>query len=370
MKVIPVENRKDFNKFIFAPDFIHVDDPHFISPLKISVKRTLNIHKNPLWKVSKRAMFICTDDHKILGRIAAIYHPWNLRNQEDNVGYFGYFDCINDQQIAKLLIDKAVEYLQTFHCSSILGPMNPNINYEMGILTEGYNHKPFFMMNYNPPYYADLLLSLGYTPAMHFYAYRYKPGINDTKIERIARKVQLRYDVKIKNIDFSNFKREANDMYRIYNEAFAAHYAYVPFSKQEFLFVAQEMKVLMNKKLLFKVYCNDELAGFMLTLPNYNEVISRLAQGRLNLSGIIKFLQYRSKIKSAKVMVAAILPKFQHCGLGSIMYSEIKKRTDAVGMSSGELSWVAENNSAMVNLIKSTGFEIEKKYALFEKDII
>ena len=129
--------------------------------------------------------------------------------------------------------------------------------------------------------------------------------------------------------------------------------------------MARDMKMILDPKLLFKVHVAGELAGFILALPNINEAVAHLPQGRLTPGGIVKFLYHRQRIQWVKVMVAAIRHKFQPLGLGSVLYCEMVRRVKAGGYRGGELSWVAQDNVRMRKAIASMGAEETKQYRLY-----
>lgn len=233
------------------------------------------------------------------------------------------------------------------------GPLNPSINYELGVLVDGFDKPPFFMMNYNLPFYKSMLLDLGAQEEMTFQAYHLPCNIKREKIDRIASLINKRYSIRVENINFSKFKKEAESLYQIYNDAFEDHWGFLPFTKEEFVFMAGDMKFIMDKDLVYKIYVQDECAGFILALPNLNEAVQKIKNGRLSILGALKFLYYKRKIKWVKVMVVAILKKYQKLGLGSILYAEMADRVERNGYLGGELSWVADENKKMKKTLQT-----------------
>lgn len=369
MEVIEVTNNRLLNLFIDAPLRILKNYSRYITPIRSNVKDTLSLYKNPLWQVAERKFFIALKEGKAVGTIAAIYHSRHIQYNPEDAAYFGYLHFEDDQQILHALINAAKDFALEKKVKTLMGPLNPSLNYELGILTEGFEYDPSFMMNYNPPYYPALIEKEGGKVAMQFLAYHYQQGIKPDKIERVSTLLKNRYDPSIENINFRKFETEANELCDIYNDAFKGHFGFVPFSEKEFLFMAKALKQILNPKLLFKIKLKSDTAGFMLTIPDINQAVKKLHNGRLTPWGIVKFIYRLRRIDSAKVMLVAIRKRYQKLGLGSILYNEMNARTKKAGYLHGEISWVAEENNNMQKIVESTGARPYKKYAVYRFDL-
>jgi len=357
------------DEFIEFPKRIFSDLDNYVAPLDLDVKKNLNFKKHPFWKDVEYCVFIATHENEMVGRGIAIYNSKYVETHSEKHGFFGYLDVVDQSIVFNLLIDRIESYLRQFGCTKLVGPFNPSINYELGVLTSGFERMPFFMMTYNPPYYEQLYVSSGFSVEAEFYAFETANVINLERINRVKELAQKRYKAKIKEFNFSDFKNSVREICEIYNDAFDGHYGYLPMSFDEFFYVAKDMKLILDKRFLYLVSVNDEVAGFILALPNLNEVISRLKNGKLGPFKLIKFLYYKRKIKHLKVMIAAIKKKYKHMGLGSLLYAEMAQRVYEYGYDGTELSWVAYDNHKMLKAIKDMGGEQTKTYALFSRKI-
>lgn len=368
MKVdVKIANNKKLKKlFLKIPDEICSSESHYISSLKLNTRSALDKKKNPFWATASYELFIAFVEQKPVGRIAAIYSPAHEMIHHENCGYFGFFDSINAQEVANALMNAVSNYLEQFQCSKIIGPLNPSSNYELGVLKSGFDRKPFFMMNYNPPYYEQLLLSIGAKEEMNFKAYELSTQVINDKIQRVSEKITNRFGVQIQDINYSDFNEEAKTLCHIYNDAFSQHWGFLPFSENEFLFMAKSMKMIMDKKLIFKLVYKKETVGFILALPNINEAVEKLSNGELRVWNALHFLRQTKRIKWVKVMVVAIKKKYQPLGWGSLLYTEMAKRVKDLGYDGGELSWVADENDAMNKVILSMGAKAAKTYGVYQ----
>ncbi|MCC5917849.1 MAG: GNAT family N-acetyltransferase, partial [Cryomorphaceae bacterium] len=289
----------------------------------------------------------------------AIYH------EKQKTGHFGFFDCIDDSEVAELLLNHAANYLREFGVQTCTGPLNPGINYELGVLVSGFEHAPFFMMNYNPPYYNNLLESSGASAEMTFFAYELPCGIRDEKIRRVSEQLKKRYTVGIREIDFQNYDQEARVLCGIYNDAFSHHWGFTPFEEDEFLHLARSLKQILNKRLIFQLTLHDKPIGFILAIPNLNEAVQHLPNGKITIRGLWKFLKVKRTIQWVKVMVAAVEKQYQHLGFGSLLYVEMARRVAEEGYLGGEISWVAENNVPMNGIVVEMGGKKTKTYKVY-----
>lgn len=369
MEVIEATDHRLLNLFIDAPGRILKNYHHYIAPILSNIKDTLNIQKNPLWQVAERKLFLALKEGKAVGTIAAIYHSQHKHYNPEDAVYFGYLHFEDDPEIVHELINTVKNFASEKKVRTLIGPFNPSLNYELGILIEGFDCDPFFMMNYNPPYYAALIEKEGGKKAMEFLAYQYRQGINPDKIERVSKRLKNRYDVSIESINFKKFEAEANELYAVYNDAFEGHFGFVPFSENEFLFMAKSLKQILNPQLLFKVKLKGATAGFMLTIPDINQAVKKLHKGRFTPWGIIKFIYRLKKVDAAKVMLVAIRKRYQELGLGSILYDEMNIRTKKAGYLHGEISWVAEENNKMQKIVESIGAKPYKKYVVYRFEL-
>lgn len=365
MKITIVKTKAQLKEFITIPYLLHKHSKHYIGPLSIMTKSTLSKHSNPLWHKAQKQLFILHGTHnKPIGRIASIFHPDYFEKSQN--GIWGYFDCIDNVQASELLLSTAMHFLKPFGCKAMTGPFNPTMNYELGVLVSGFEDKPFFMMNYNHSYYPKLL-SASCNETLRYYAYSIEQGFNESKINKIKKLVSAKMNASIVDIDYKNFQQSAKELCTIYNDAFSTHSGFVPFSESEFIYLAKSLIKILNKKMLFKVCVEAEAAGFILAVPNLNEIVQRFPSGQLNLIRMAKLYLSSAKIKSAKIMIAAIKKKYQHTGLGSLLYCEMHERCLKEGYTKAEISWIAADNIQMNKIVQGLGAVVSKEYAIYTK---
>ncbi|MCX8010380.1 MAG: hypothetical protein N3A61_04455, partial [Ignavibacteria bacterium] len=153
IQIHEVKTKKDLKEFILFQWQIYKGDPYWVPPLIMERKKLLDVKRNPFFLHSEIGMFIARKNGNAVGRIAAIKNDRHNEFHHDKVGFFGFFESINDKEVANTFLDNAKPWLKSKGLDSMRGPANPSSNDEYGLLIEGFNDSPRILMTYNPPYY-------------------------------------------------------------------------------------------------------------------------------------------------------------------------------------------------------------------------
>lgn len=367
IKISTVNNKSDLNRFIKFQWEIYKGDPYWVPPLIMERKHLLDKSKNPFFKEAEAEYFIAEQDGKIVGRIAAIKNDVHLKHHKDDNGFFGFFECINDQSVANLLFDTAKSWLMKKGLKGMLGPANPSSNDEWGMLYDGFNDSPRLLMTYNPKYYIDLCEQYGMTKAKDLFAYKlenHKVMASD-KLKRVQQLAKDRYKIKIYQLDMKNFKQELEKVKYVYNKAWALNWGFIPLSDEQIDAMAKDLKPLAEPSLILFGEIDDKLVGFSLVMLDYNEIFKSM-NGRLLPFNFIKLLTQKKKIKWSRIITLGIIPEFQKKGLDSVFYWEIVNRAHQIGIDLGEASWILEDNEMMNRGAAVMGGEKYKTYRVYE----
>lgn len=343
-------------------------------PLRVDIKRLLNPKKNPFFEHGRVRCFLAENEKgEILGRIAGIINGMHLRKYDDNVGFFGFFETVEDFEVANALHSAVEEWLRGQGMTTVRGPVNPSLNDVAGLLVSGFQKKPFVMMPYNMDYYPDFLERLGYHRAMTMWAYflHRKHG----KFEKLWRGRDLilrRYpNLTVRTIDMSRFDEEALAILAIYNEAWSENWGHVPMTDAEFHVIAKEMKQIVEPGLVIIVEDEGKPIAFALSLPNINQALEHVREGRLLPGGILQLL-LRMKfggITQVRTMLMGVRKGYRGKGLDSVLVACTVENSYDIGYSSGELSWVLDSNEVLLNHLASIGAVKDKEYAMLEKQL-
>jgi len=313
---------------------------------------------------------VATRGGKVVGRIAAIVNRSHNAHNGDTVGFFGFFDSINDQAVADELVHAASSILRKKGLHSIRGPYNPSINDDCGVLVEGNDRPSFVSMPWNPAYYADLLRAAGLPTVRTLYAWDVplKKPIPE-RVDRIVERIKRRQSATIRTLDMKNLPREMGIIHRLYNETLDRNWGFYPIALDDLLHAADDLKAIADPNLIFFVCMEGREVGFSLALPNVNEVF-HASRGR---KGILRFLEMAlrlqlQKIKSQRLCVLGVEPAYRDKGLSALLFHE-SFRAARERFELSEVSWVEANNEEILEGAGVMGGYRSRVYELFEKPL-
>lgn len=365
-----VNSKSDLKEFIKFAWKIYDGDPFWVPPLIIDKMNLLNKEKNPFFHHAEIELYIAYRNGETVGRIAAIKNELHNEVHKDNVGFFGFFESINDQQVANALLNKAKEWLKEKGFSEMRGPANPSSNDEWGLLLEGFEDSPRLLMTYNPKYYIDLFEKYGLEKVKDLYAYKLenKKVLSSEKLKRVAELAKQRAGVTVRVMNKKDFANELVKFKYVYNKAWAPNWGFVPMTDAEIDHMAADLKPLVDPNLVLFVEKDGETVGAALVMPDYNFIIKNL-NGKLFPFGFIKLLTQNKKISWARVITLGLIPEYQKKGLDAVLYYEIVTRAAQRGIFFGEASWVLEDNEMMNRGAQVMNGELYKKYRVYETKI-
>ena len=369
IEIRTVSTKKELMQFIKMPWQIYKNDSNWVPPLIIDRKKLLDKKHNPFFKHAEMDMFLAFKDGKLVGRIAAITNENHNKFQEDNMGFFGFFEAENDPEIAKVLFDTAKSWLKEKGKEGMFGPMNPSTNDDVGLLIEGFDTPPFIMMCHNPPYYQDLLEAYGLEKAKDLWAWYFDiRGIElPEKLVRIAEISKERSGITVRNLKIKNLKSELELVLEVYNNAWSKNWGFVPMTREEILHAADDLKQIADEDYLFIAEKDGRPVAFSVTVPNLNEVLIKIKNGKLFPTGIFKLLTGMKKIKNTRTIMLGVIKELQNAGLGAVLYLESFKTGKKKGIDGGEISWILEDNIPMNKAAELMGAKRSKTYRVYQE---
>jgi hypothetical protein len=247
--------------------------------------------------------------------------------------------------------------------------MNPSANEECGLLIEGFDRPPSFMMPYNPPYYLDLMDRVGLEKIKELLAYRFSIAEIPDWLEKLAQKIARREPgFRVRVMNPREFTAELEHFKEIYNSAWEKNWGFVPMTDEEIDFMAQRIRPLIVPNLIFLATVNGRPAGLNLSLPDYNQVLIHLG-GKLFPVGWLKFLWYRKKINRVRAMVLGVKAEFRKSGILALLLYESMKGGIGTRYREAEISWVLEENTGSRRVAEMVGSTIDKRYAIYGKSL-
>ncbi len=362
-----VDDKKLLKIFIELPFKIYRNDP-FYSPFLIKDQKRYLSDKNPFFRLEEVSLYLAFKDGRPAGRIASIINKRHIEIHREKAGFFGLFECINDIDVASLLIEKVSEILRFRGLNIIRGPMNMSTNEEAGFLLKGFEYPPVFLTPYNPPYYNDLMLRIGMKKSKDLYAYIVDiPSVSLEKIERVSIIAEKR-GVRVRPVEIKKLERDLMIFKNIYNESWKNNWGFIPLHDDEIRFMAEHLKPILIPKIMVIAEVRGEPAGFLGIIPDYNKVL-RAMNGRINPLTIIKAIIAMKKIKDIRLLLLGVRQEFRKMGVDAIMLREVAKELKKRGYKKVEFSWILEDNIDVQRLIEMAGANHYKTFRIYEKEI-
>ena len=366
----PVETRSQQKRFIRLPWRIYQDDPCWMPPLIMSQEELLGFRKHPFYERSKSQSFLVTRGGRDVGRITAIVNAGHIDRYTEQRGFFGFFECDDDTAASRALFQAAGDWLHAQGMTCIRGPANPTLNYECGLLIDGFDTPPFFMMTHNRPWYAHLVENAGFGKIEDMFAFYGKTSMLDgidPKLATMIQGVKERFGVTLRPLDKSRFAEEVRMFLHIYNESLGGTWGFVPLTPGEVDHMAASLKYLIEPELAIVAEVGGKPVGAVFCLLDYNPRIKAI-DGRLFPFGFLRLLWNKKAIKRLRAISTNVVPEYQAWGIGLVLMSGLYERFIKWGLEEVEFSWVLESNYLSRRTLERGGAIVTKKYRMYQDD--
>jgi hypothetical protein len=366
--VKPVATRRERKQFLELPWSMYRGDPNWIPPIRMNEKELVGYKKHPFYLDAEGQTFLAYKDGQVCGRVLAILNHAHNRFQNEQRGFFGFFDSIDDQLVANALFDAVRGWLAQRSIVELRGPANPSLNYECGLLVDGFNMPPTFMMTYNHAYYARLIESYGFRKSQDLYSFWGHVEMLatlDKKLAYIASESQERFNVQIRPLNKSRFNAEIQLFLDIYNQSLGATWGFVPMSEPEIRHMSASLKHMILPDLALFAFVNDQPIGAVFALPDYNPRIKEI-DGRLFPFGFLKLLSKRRGFRRFRALSTNVVPEYQRWGVGLVLMRGLIPKILASGIQDAEFSWVLESNHLSRRSLEKGGAVLEKTHRIYD----
>jgi|LNFM01.1.fsa_nt_gb hypothetical protein len=370
-RIAPGESIRDFMK---VPFVVFQGDPQWIAPVGMLFEDQLNPKKNPFFEHAEAVYFVATKDGKLAGRCTAQIDHEHQKRYGDAVGFFGFFDTIDDPEVARALLDAASAWLKERGMKTIRGPISLSINEEMGCLVNGFDTPPFVMMPHHRAYQAALIEGQGFTKAKDVFAWTYSVGEVPTRARKAHDQLIAEPSLKVREVDMKNAERDMRIVMDIFNDTWSNNWGFVPMTESELRKTVEDFKLILRPEIALVAEIDGEPAAIAIAIPNLNEAARDLG-GSFFPFGWAKFL-YRLKVsgtKTGRLILLGVRKKYREqkkwMPLSVALYVMMNDRAQKLGMTHGELGWTLEDNAPVNVAIKAMGAKPYKTYRVFEKPL-
>lgn len=372
VEIRAVRTRRELRTFIKLPSQLYRDEPNWVAPLVMDLKRRLDKDRNPFFKHAEAQYFLAYRGGRPVGRISAhVDHTFNSF-QENDWGLFGFFECEDDVEAAGVLMGAAERWLRERRRDRMVGPMDFTTNDEIGVLIAGHEYPPIILCPWHHPYYQRLFeQDLGLVKAMDLYMWSVHVTGRDKvhpAIWEAAEKLESEHGIVCRGFRKRELQQEVTRFLELYNSAFERNWGFVPLNEAEVRHYAKDLKPVLDENWAMVAERKDtgEVVGAALTLPDFNQVLAKL-NGRLLPLGWLTALRQKPKIDAVRVIVLGVKPAYRHTGVAARLYEMHFDAAERTPQKTGEGGWTLETNEAMNRAYEGLGGQIKRRYRVYER---
>ncbi len=368
LKIQAVQSRREKKQFFQLPWQLYRNDPSWIPPLRQNQLELLNYKHHPFYDQNEIQTFLALRDGQPVGRVAAIVNNAHNQHYGERRGFFGFFECIEDQEVSDGLFRAVRAWFAERNIFAVRGPTNPSLNYECGLLIDGFDSPPWFMMTYNSPYYARLIEGSGFQKTQDLFAFWGQIEMLqdlDKKMAFIIEETKRRFKVTLRHMERARFNQEVRVFLDIYNRSMVGTWGFAPMSEAEVDHMADSLRHLIVPELTAIAEVDGVPVGVTFGLLDYNPRIKKI-DGRLFPFGFIRLLTNKRALTSVRIIATNVVPEYQKWGLGLALLAKLVPSALAWGIKEAEFSWVAESNHLSYKSLKRGGAKITKSYRIYD----
>jgi len=367
--VQPVQSFKNFKLFYNVPFQVYRNNPLWVSPFWYEMK-TFFKKKNPFWSHADGCLFVVQKNNAVVGRIAAIIDDAYCKVVGENIGYFSFFECVEDYDCAEALLLTAQELLAGRGMRVMRGPIDGRIDVGCGFLYTGFNVRSSLLSTYSPAYYVSYAEKFGFKKSRDFISYYVdltKPipkKLEEKAQQSTASGIQVRPFHRLRT------RKELTWWVDLFLETFSEHWGFVPVTTEEVKtrFGIKQLRWFVDSRLFLVAEYKGEPIAYLWSTPDYNQVFQSM-NGRLGPYQLLHFFISKRKIDTGKLHFIGIKKEFRNRSIASLLnYYALKEMKDR-GFVGAEIGVIDENNANAHTTIAITGATVYKTHRVFEKDL-
>jgi hypothetical protein len=371
LDVRPARCFRDVGAFIDLPYRLHAGTP-WVPPPKLERRIFLSRRLGPYAKRMDYELLLARRDGRVVGRISAHVDQAYNRHHDERRGWFGFFECEDDPEAARALVDTAAAWLTERGMDQMTGPADFAMNDESGIVIEGHDLAPMVRQPWHPPYYQALCEGAGLEKVVDLLMWSLE--ISDREqmlpiLPELAKEAREKHGVTIRRMSRRRLREDLDVFAEIYNRAWRRNFGFVPYDSGDLDQYALELQLVYDKDWFMIAEVADEAVAMAITIPDINQVLKDM-DGRLFPLGWWRYLRKSRSITRVRVGFLGVKPAFQHTGAAAALYVEHFDTAERhARIKGGEMGWILETNRAMNRGMEAMNGRVVKRYRVFGRDL-
>lgn len=362
-------NKVDRRRFVGLPFRLAEGHEPWNPGMRFLAEKLIDPTGYPPWSKRATSFLVAMRGARIVGRMAVL-SPGCVRDRPD-AATLAFPDFEDDAEVVDALLAAVLGRVRAWGATSLIGPFNPDLHHDVGILVEGFEHRNALFMGYQPRYYAEHFRRTGFSPLQDFHAWGLFEDLfrRDGRLLRLTERVESNPSFSIRSLELGRYDDELRLMHRLYCAAFADHWGFIPPTWEEFRFIAGDMKRILRPEMMLVAQWDDEPIGFALGVPDLNTIIPTGTGGRVTPGLIWHLVRNRRRVDEVRVMIAGVLPEHRNRGAHLPLFYRIAEAIFSLGYRGGEISWVVGDNEDMERPLELLGSIRTKTWRVYERPV-
>jgi GNAT superfamily N-acetyltransferase len=354
--------------FVDVPFRLHSHDRDWVPPLRLSVYDRLS-RRHPAAAHQRWALWTAHRAGKVVGRIGACIDSTFNQRQGESWAWVGFFEAVDDGDVASSLFEVALDWSRRQGAEKAVGPANFTTNDELGLLVDGFSSPAVLLTLENPPYYEQLWTGAGWEQVMDLYGYQFKRDSTwlSERQRRTLQRLRDRAQVTVRELNKADYNAEVSRFFELYNAIWQYNWGFAPMPEAEIRHLAKQIKPMINPRYAFALERKGEPVAVCLALPDVNQLMLKVRDGRLFPTGWVPLVFGIKRLKKVRVVLLGVRADVQSVGLGPLLYSEIVDRLYADGMETAEASWTLATNHRINGQLEDMGAVRYKTWRLYQQ---
>jgi hypothetical protein len=371
IEVKRVTNKSMMKQFIMLPWILRIyeNDPAWVPPLITDQKYMFNRNKGYFFEVGEADFFIAYRNGRPVGRITAHINYLYEKKHNTYTGFFGFFESVNDPDVAKALFDRAEAWLKERGKTRMEGPQSFSIYDAVGFEVFGENITPVIGLFHLAPYYRELAETSGFSKCIDWHCFLVKKSDSYGSYLREIQNAGIeKSGIKFSYLNKKEIKIRSRQIHEIFNAAWDRNWGHLDLTEKHVNKIIGELKFFAVPELTIFAEKNGKTIGYIISIPDVNPAM-KILNGHLYPWRLIRFLIAARKTTKMRTILMGILPEYRGQKIDDIFYLLTIENGIKLGYTESDCSLIVETNRNMINALKPLNAEIYKTYRIYERPI-
>jgi hypothetical protein len=371
MKILQIDPRDDYRtqQFIDLPYKIYREVPQWVPPLSTDIKRIFDLKHNPYFQHSEAAFFLAlAADGIAISRLAVLNNRHFNDFNHENTAFFYLFESLPDPAAAQRIFESAFEWARQAGLTRIIGPRGFSSLDGLGMLVNGFEHRPAFSIPYNPSYYPELVEAVGFSPLSDVVSGYLSADMQfPQKIHHVSELVQQRRGLSIARYrSRSDLRKLIPKLKDLYNGMMEGTTDNIPLTDAEAQAIADQLLWFADPRLVKVIMKDGNPVGLLLAYPDISQAVQK-TKGKVFPFGWITLLREMRRTKWVNINGAGILEEYRGLGGTAILFSEMQKSILEGGFKHAEIVQIGIENEKMQRELREMGIDFYKTHRIYQR---